>query len=127
MCPWGHTGLHADFIWEMCEGPAFEVQFARLLTGLKRELYDFERLNDTDEPHVIAFYCKKGKHRSVAVAYIMWFILTRLNYPVAEPIYYSRDLYVDRRMCHGQCDACDHVAEGKIASLEVALQKWGKA
>lgn len=116
--PWirKHTGAHTKIICDIvyCEG------FPELLGKVKKELTrGWEK--STGDPFEIVAWCHRGRHRSVAVAFILHYILTR-HCQVLDTNHLSKDHWTSLK-CTGGCRECGDTT-AKQDALAFALARW---
>ena len=74
------------------------------------------------EPLIIAVYCKRGRHRSVAAALLLQSILVSAEFYAVSAEHASMH-YWSRSMCKGTCPSCSSI-EQKTEVLENARRMW---
>merc|ERR1712060_987238 len=74
-------------------------------------------------PLVVAFYCRAGKHRSVACSVILEHIFRAEGWDCPAPKHLSSPKW-SKGCCKGQCYECKEPPEYLYATLHTALEMW---
>ena len=118
----GHTGQHAEIICGVCNSPHFRDWLIRLKHKVAQEVAQI----GTNKILRIAFYCKSGRHRSVAATYILQHILENQGFRV-QVCHLSENSW-GRHMCMGTCAYCkthkDRLLQQKESALAAAVAEW---
>lgn len=124
----GHTGHHHAIISRICD----HKNFRRWLAGVKRKFLDAvcaepqaSGLSTTSHalPLTMAFYCRVGKHRSVACSQILEHILRAEGWDCPVPRHLSSPRW-GKKCCHGQCHECREPPDHLQTALNTALYLW---
>ena len=115
-----HYGKNPHIICRICKNR----KFPQWIRGLKWHVY--AATNNLQQPLVtIALYCKKGKHRSVACAYIVQRIFREMGWSCPEPKHLSRQNW--KSSCgEDACTTCHPATPNLDVELELerALKMW---
>lgn len=127
-----HTGVHHAIIARLVR----HRNFPRWLGDVKRRLLALAIGRSSglrgagagafvdSAPLRVAIYCKAGKHRSVAGAMILWYVLEQDGWDCVEPTHLSRARW-GSFCCKGLCQGCRcPPAELWEETLAEALQVW---
>lgn len=116
-----HVGLHPKIIMRICQ----HRNFRRWLTWVKSE-FDKAYENRTAAAGetimvTIALYCRVGKHRSVATAVVLAYILAAEGWDC-----HVKHLSMARwgKSCWGECEECRGWPDELSIALDDALKVW---
>ena len=113
-CRLGHIGVHPESMVAMRKHHFFEPWLWRL-----RQETDQALTGDPPEV-IIVFYCRKGKHRSVAAAFYVSHILSQGGHTVKV-----KHLGSWGGTCRGKSENCANLENGeRISALDTALRIW---
>ncbi len=113
-----HIGTHPTNMHQLVFGS--HNQFDGWLTDLNDR---FRALKPRPEEHVIAFFCKKGRHRSVACAAIFYECIRRCSHVmlVGPPEHLSSSYWY---MLCDNCPTCRDPAPQKTEAIAYATNLW---
>jgi hypothetical protein len=113
-----HIGSNDDLLKSMLWSPTCR----RHLQTTAAFLHRFALL--PVELHVVCM-CNYGKHRSVAMATMLYLLLRQLQFPVHEPIHLNRADFWSKSGCGWvNCEACDSLHSEVKERLVSTLQHW---
>lgn len=127
-----HNGHHPDIIAGIVRHPEF---YATLELVKRAWLEVLDRVIDRVDgshapiyvkaPLTIAFYCKSGRHRSVAWACIMYYIFNRgLTEGKVDLVHVSMQRGHWKHLCKPGCEHCDKESEVRDRALLLAWVMW---
>ena len=100
-----HVGSHPQIICELCDAMIdrhFGAHMARAVAELMTHCLDTQRTRYAFE---IVFWCKSGRHRSVAAAIIWWMILAQVSGVDVSLEHMHSARWADHG-CRGNCASC---------------------
>lgn len=117
-----HTGRNPEIMIRLCKHRNFE----RWLRDVKRHLKDaIQRESSQGAPPTIkiAVYCRAGKHRSVAAALVLEFVLKQEGFECLETRHLSSRAWKSPN-CRGLCDECKSTPKPLQDVLYETLDMW---
>ena len=117
-CLRNHIGENEEVIHNIVANP----QFKKVL----REVKQHWRSGVVDNMFKLVIWCKSGRHRSVALAAITKYILTREGCEVATNTHLNqKDWYKTWKLCKGiDCPPCTNLTDRKLQAFKVAYDMW---
>ena len=118
-----HIGLHPEKVEAVVRHKEFQGILRATLVDIKSAM---EAVTE-DGAILVVVYCRKGVHRSVPFAYILWKLLvlqsTQLGMEVLETYHASAHVLWAREYCNECKDCCMHSAR-RDAAIEEARRVW---
>ena len=116
-CEWNrHIGAHPEILHRMTTSPGFRY----FLRDVRREVLSAFRSRQALR---VAFYCKRGRHRSVAASRVLKHIGTMEGWDVTCVDLCTHAWYTT---CKGECQACceENDDQRRRLALLRAWQQW---
>jgi hypothetical protein len=113
-----HTGENVNILETLFR----EEMFSPLLAGVKEQLAELVAEDHKGRKVVFICFCKSGRHRSVAFAAFLRYILQCSGFPTPATMHLSSDRWQDH-LCHKGCRDCQ-ASDRKILALDGAWELW---